>query len=450
MQIGDQYLGRANWNISIRDVFNPSVLSLLASNAVLIIWALIERWPLPFVICVYWAQSVIIGIFWFLTILTYGRIYKSCSVDGYEEYSTLKPTDRAGAALIFALHYGVFHAFYLFWMLRSLLLPMMNRMSGGDAEISISDFPLWTLLIFTGIFFISRLFTFIRERKEYARNQANIAKLTFFPYARIVPMHAATFVGASLQKGNITPQSALLFFLLLKTGADVFMHIVQKKGFADDIEDPVIDGSAPRVAATPDGPVLLMPGGQRILLADKPEIVQKLRNIARFPKDIRLQVCQGLLGIKNAPQQSPPPPEMKCQCSQTDFIEGQSAQKYADGHLEWLETADDTLTSRYICPETRKTWVMVAGALKAEQPESDEALCRCAQIERLDGKQAQRYAKEHLKAVETDGGWRTTYICPYTDKRWLLDYTKITDVNLAEYARLQAVPPTNEQSLLKP
>lgn len=53
--------------------------------------------------------------------------------------------------------------------------------------------------------------------------------------------------------------------------------------------------------------------------------------------------------------------------------------------------------------------------------------------------------KEHLKAVETDGGWRTTYICPSTDKRWLLDYTKITDVNLAEYARLQVVPPTNEQ-----
>jgi len=449
MEIGDQNIRWPSWNISVRDVLNPSVLSLLASNAVLIIWALIERWPLPFLICVYWAQSVIIGIFWFFTILTYGRIYKSHGVDGYEEYSTLKPTDRAGAALIFALHYGAFHAAYLFWMLRDLLFPMMERISSGsdgDTEISMSDFPLWTLIIFAGVFFISRLFTFLRERNEYAQKDANVAKLNLFPYARIVPMHMATFIGVSLEEGNITPQSALLFFLLLKTGADVFMHIVQKKGFADDIEGARIDDSGPRVVGTADGPILLMPGGKRISLADKPEIAHKLRNIAQFPKDIRLQVCQGLLGIESAPQEQPAAEEIKCRCRHTDFIEGESMQKYADGHLDWLETAEDGLTSRYICPETRKTWVMVAGALKAEQPESDEALCRCAQIERLDGKQAQRYAKEHLKAVETDDGWRTTYICPYTDKRWLLDYTKITDVNLAEYARLQAVPPTNGQS----
>jgi len=445
MHIGNQYFGRANWNISLRDVLNPSVLSLLASNAVLIIWALIEHWPLPFVICVYWAQSVIIGIFWFFTILTYGNIRVSYGVDGYEEHSTVKPINRAGVACAFALHYGVFHAFYLFWMLRALLLPMMDRMSGssGDAEISMSDFPLWTLIIFAGIFFVSRLFAFLREQKEFAQKQANAAKLTFFPYARIVPMHAAVMIGAGLENRELGPQSALLFFLLLKTGADVFMHIVQKKGFAD-VEGTRIDDSGPRVAGTANGPVLLMPDGQRISLAYKPEIAQKLRNIAQFPKDVRLQICQSLLDIKSTPQEQPAPAEIECRCPHTDFIEGESMQKYADGHLNWLETAEDDLTSRYICPKTKKTWVMVAGVLKAEQPESDEALCRCAQIERLDGKQAQRYAKEHLKAVETDGGWRTTYICPYTDKRWMLDYTKITDVNLAEYARLQAVPPTNE------
>ena len=48
MRIGDQYLGRANWNIGVRDVINPSVLGLLGSNAVLIIWALIERWLLDY------------------------------------------------------------------------------------------------------------------------------------------------------------------------------------------------------------------------------------------------------------------------------------------------------------------------------------------------------------------------------------------------------------------
>ncbi len=447
MHAGNQYFGRAKWNISVRDVLNPSVLGLLASNVFLIIWALIERWPLAFVMCVYCAQSVIIGFFWFFTILTYGRIYKSSDKDGFDEYSVFSPVQRAQAAGAFAVHYGLFHFVYIrFFILNIFIMPMFGRVARttSHAQVETPDFPFKAFLMFAGIFFISRLFNFIREQKENAHKQANVAKLIYYPYARIVPMHAAMVLAVSLEKGNITPQSGLLFFLLLKTGADVFMHIVQKKGFADDIEDAQIADSGPSVVGTPACPILLMPGGKRISLADKPEIVQKLRNIARFPKDIRLQVCQGLLGIESAPQEQPAVAEIKCRCPHTDFIEGESMQKYADGHLDWLETAEDGLTSRYICPETRKTWVMVAGALKAEQPESDEALCRCAQIEHLDGKQAQRYAKEHLKAVETDGGWRTTYICPYTDKRWLLDYKKITDVNLAEYARLQALPPTNE------
>jgi hypothetical protein len=67
-------------------------------------------------------------------------------------------------------------------------------------------------------------------------------------------------------------------------------------------------------------------------------------------------------------------------------------------------------------------------------------------LERLEGTAAQKYAKEHLKAIATDGGWQTTYVCPYTDKRWILDYTKISDDNLEQYARLRALPSSNERS----
>ncbi|MBN2269341.1 MAG: hypothetical protein JXN61_01930 [Sedimentisphaerales bacterium] len=444
MQIGDKHIGRVDWNINARDLLDPSVFSLLASNAALIIWAVVQRWPLPFVVCVYWAQSVIIGIFWFFTILTYGRVYK-LSADGYEERSALERTDIALAAIIFALHYGGLHAAYLFGMLKPLILAMMERISeGGDVEINIVHVPVWALLIFTGIFFVERLFTFIRERNEYAQKDANLAKLNLFPYARIIPMHVSILLGASFVRGGTTSQSGLVLFLLLKTAADVFMHIVQKKGFSD-VEGGRIDDSGPRILRIAGGPVLLMPSGERISLADKPQIEQKLRGIARFPKDIRLKVCQSLLGIKDTPQEQPAVEEIACRCRNTDFIDAESAAKYADGHLNWLETAEDGLISRYICPQTRKTWVMVAGALKAEQPKSDETLCRCAQIDHLDGPQAQRYAKDHLKAVETDGGWQTTYICPYTEKRWLLDYTKMADHDQAQYARLRPLPPKTEQ-----
>jgi hypothetical protein len=435
----NQHPGRIDWNIRPADVFDPSVLTLLASNAVVIVWARVEGWPLAFVMCVYATQSIIIGFFWFFTILTYGTVYEKRLLDGYEHYSILDSGERATAASIFAFHYAAFHFVYLLFIVGIFVRPMFNTITdtAGGAEYRMSEFPFITLIIIAGIFFFDRLVTFLRERRENAGKQANIANLMFYPYARIVPMHAATILGASLEEGNLTGKSALLLFLLLKTGADVFMHIVQKKGFASDTKRPRIDDSAPRVAGTPDGPALVMPDGRIIPLTDRPDIVEKLQRIRQFPSDVRLEVCRKLLRLDDPPPKKTP--QLRCRCEKTDFIEGEAAQKYVDGHLEWLETAESG-SSRYICPDTKKTWVMVAGVLKAEHPEADKVLCRCREIECLQGPDAHHYAKEHLKAVETDGGWRTTYICPYTDKRWLLDFTKIADVDQYKYARLRPMP----------
>jgi hypothetical protein len=52
----------------------------------------------------------------------------------------------------------------------------------------------------------------------------NIGTLMFFPYARVVPMHLLIVLAASLGSESVT---ALLIFLLLKTGADVIMHMVE-------------------------------------------------------------------------------------------------------------------------------------------------------------------------------------------------------------------------------
>lgn len=46
----------------------------------------------------------------------------------------------------------------------------------------------------------------------------------FLPYARILPMHLA-FVGGAASGGAL----ALLFFSVLKTGADALMHVVEHR-----------------------------------------------------------------------------------------------------------------------------------------------------------------------------------------------------------------------------
>jgi len=80
-----------------------------------------------------------------------------------------------------------------------------------------------------------------------AQKDANLAKLSLFPYARIIPMHVSILLGASFVRGGTTSQSGLVLFLCLKTAADGLYAIVQKKGFGDGSQ---IDGSAPRILRT--------------------------------------------------------------------------------------------------------------------------------------------------------------------------------------------------------
>ena len=47
-----------------------TIRSLIASNLVVIVWALIEKWSIVTIMWIYWTQSVTIGIFWFIKMLT--------------------------------------------------------------------------------------------------------------------------------------------------------------------------------------------------------------------------------------------------------------------------------------------------------------------------------------------------------------------------------------------
>ncbi|MHC4741090.1 MAG: DUF6498-containing protein, partial [Planctomycetota bacterium] len=218
------------WNISARDLCDPSVLALVASNAAVIIWALMERWQLTFVMCVYCAQSLVIGLFWAFTIFTYGKIYRKDRESGAQRW-TLSPAEKDTTAAVFAAHYLLLHVLYI----RTIILGVL-----ATPHYPKQEFPIKPLLTLSGVFFVSRLFGFLREKRENSNRQANAMKLMFFPYARIVPMHAAMVLGGSLEISELTSQSALFFFLLLKTAADVFMHIVEKKGF-----DEPSEGSGP-------------------------------------------------------------------------------------------------------------------------------------------------------------------------------------------------------------
>jgi hypothetical protein len=198
-----------------------SVWSLIVSNLVVIIWALVEGWSLPVIMWVYWIQSVSIGFFWFIKIMALKDFStKNLETTGVVDKAT-KPTKgvKVRAGLFFLFHYNFFHLIFALF----LISEMKSRL---------------TLPIISagGIFFFNQLFSFLYNRKELNKKKQNIGKVFEFPYIRIIPMHLTIFLGSILQDKAGIPiegKSILLLFLLLKTIADVGMYVRYKKGFGD-------------------------------------------------------------------------------------------------------------------------------------------------------------------------------------------------------------------------
>ena len=186
-----------------------SVAVLLLSNLFTIGLALYQHWDVYVLMWVYWGQSVIIGYF------NYRRIMdlKKFSTAGFMiNDQPVKPTPKTQhqVALFFALHYGIFHLVYLGF------LSADTNMAGG--------LPVFNVLLCIGVFYLNHWFSYRYNREQEQQRVPNIGSIMFYPYIRIIPMHLMIIAGVTFMGGNT---GALIIFLLLKTAADVAMHIAE-------------------------------------------------------------------------------------------------------------------------------------------------------------------------------------------------------------------------------
>jgi len=207
---------------SERGIFNSGFLSdrsarfLILSNIVLIIFALVENWNLITIMYIYWCQSIIIGFFTFLKMLT----LKNYSTEGVN-YNTMPVTIAAKVfmSFFFLFHYGMFHfGYYMFLISGAFFSSSLDLTSLGIA-----------LYIVVGVFFVNHLYSFLHNRERDANKKQNIGKIMFFPYIRIIPMHLTIVFGGIFMMGGGNPKDVILLFLLLKTFADVAMHSVEHR-----------------------------------------------------------------------------------------------------------------------------------------------------------------------------------------------------------------------------
>lgn len=192
-----------------------SLWALIFSNLITIAWALIEGWSLAIIIWVYWCQSVVIGILWFFKILT----LKEFSTEGFEiNDRSVKPTQgtKIQTAFFFLAHYGFFHVGYAVFLCAQFKPAII-----------------WPILLMATVFAVYQSFSFFYNKKWVDKRKPNIGAVMFFPYARIIPMHLTIIFGGTMASGSLGRNTTLVMFMLLKTGADAIMHIVEQRGFAD-------------------------------------------------------------------------------------------------------------------------------------------------------------------------------------------------------------------------
>lgn len=186
-----------------RIISDPAFLFLIAINAYCIWYYQNNPGEFNTIVFLYWGQSLLIGLFNFVDILTVKNI-----IPGSMEFnkSPVKNTSKSKgcAASFFAVHYGFFHLAYgVFLLVYTKLKIDLNF-----------------LLIGLAAFSLNLIIEFIRHKQWQNNNAVNLGKMFFLPYLRIIPMHLMILGPAFLN------WEASTIFLVLKTIADVIMYLV--------------------------------------------------------------------------------------------------------------------------------------------------------------------------------------------------------------------------------
>ncbi|MHC4753826.1 MAG: DUF6498-containing protein [Planctomycetota bacterium] len=336
-----------------RDFLANSVLFLILSNLIVIGWAIKEKWDIVFVLWLYWAQSLIIGIFWFLKITSHPDLFYIPFGSGINEHADFDIFQRLRTAFSFLFAYCFAH----FIFIKLVYLGVFGRLTG--------EFPVREFTVICVVFVINQIFTYA-EDLHIPQRPVSFASFVALPFLRVIPMFGIIVVGVSLQEYNPDGQDVLILFLLLKTVADVVMHVVQKNFFAERIEKSVEDIRAV-VRAAELSNKLILPDGRAIYIEDNPDLTEKLKTIKSLPIGIQKEVYHGLLKNKGLIAETPGTSEVTCQCKKNNRIEGREAYDYIESHLKLLGTTRDGEVYHYICPHTKKRWVYKSEILETRR-----------------------------------------------------------------------------------
>jgi uncharacterized protein DUF6498 len=185
-----------------------SVYALIAANLLALLVAWLTKMSLRELMLVYWIQSVIIGVTSVIRILSLQRF----STENFSMNDGPVPEtvgSKIHVAVFFVVHYGIFHAVYLLFIL------VGSRQELGGSALG--------YLLCALVFAVNHGYSMLQNVRRDARGRPNLGTLMALPYGRIVPMHLTIVAGGAFTGGA----HAFALFASLKIVADVIMHTVE-------------------------------------------------------------------------------------------------------------------------------------------------------------------------------------------------------------------------------
>jgi hypothetical protein len=177
-------------------VFSSSALALLGANLGVIAAAYFDHWSLPTIVVSYLMQSILIGLFQAKKMADL-KVFSTAGVLMNDHPVDPTPGTKRTMVLFFFVHYGIFHAVYMGFVL-SWGAPDWLAVAGSSA-----------------LFFANHLYSYLSNRPA-AKEPPNIGTMMFLPYVRVVPMHIFIMLGAFTAGGRF----GIVLFMIFKTIAD--------------------------------------------------------------------------------------------------------------------------------------------------------------------------------------------------------------------------------------
>jgi len=199
------------------DFSKPSTWMIVFSNVIVILFAIFDELSAVEVLWIYWIQSVIIGVFNFIRIITLKEFTTIGLRRGAGGELPATKAAKISTAIFFLIHYGFFHFVY------AMFLGGFSGITRTSSSGSQANYLLFTSLIF----FISYLVEYIQSARTQTEEIPNLGAVMFAPYFRIIPMHMTIIFGGFLSMiGAIISMNIDLAIIVLFVGIKTYVELI--------------------------------------------------------------------------------------------------------------------------------------------------------------------------------------------------------------------------------